>query len=246
MDYSSTLSNDTIIIIIVIVVIIIVIIILIAIFNDNNNNNNNNNNGESFSKIKIDENINNETKEKLDLILFNQNNQNKQIEIISDALNSISNLSTDKDQSISNNDNINDETPSHEKIYYHKDETLNSSEIEKLDLSDEPNNANPTSIDFQHESFSDSTEFFEGQSIDEPSLIKKDTNFLGFTDINNLNNQKFPVKDKSSVKRTNIPLPKSAKIETILNSDLSSPDDETIIRVNHKIPLPKAYQKINK
>ena len=317
MDYSSTLSNETIIIIAVIIIIIIVIIVLIALFNGNNNNNNNNNNkgvNKDLKSVKILD-----TKEKLDLII---SNQDKQMEIISDVFNTISDLSTNKEQVLVNNkdktlyssefysssdsseeknnslysskinlvdnndtlysseidltknqttesfnetftqtnlsktnDLVNNETFNDtnlsktnglssivEEVYYHE-ESLNNSEIEKLYPDTEKNNIDPISIDFQHESYSDTTESFEGKSIDDPSMIKKHAESLGLT---NINNQKFPVKDKSPVKKTTIPLPKSVKIETILNSDLSSPDDETILRVNKKIPLPKAYQKVNK
>jgi hypothetical protein len=259
MDYSSTLSNNAILIIVIIVIIIIGIIILIAIFNDNNNNNNNNNNngGGAVSKIKIDENItNNETKEKLDLII---SNQDKQLEIISGILSSVNDISTNNvstndvitsDNNDDNNDNFNKNEEIHynrnvvknEEVYYHEDESLNTSEMEKLEISSEhmKNDINPPSIDFQHESFSDTTEFFEGQSAEEPSIIKKD---IDLSEFNINTNQKLAVKDRSPERKIHIPFPKSAKIDHILNSDLSSPDEDTITRVNRKIPLPKAHQK---
>jgi len=305
MDYSSTLSNNTIIIIVVVVLIIIGIIILIAIFNNNNNNNNNNDGSGPVLMSKIDEN-----KGKLDVII---DNQNKQTEIISDIINSLNDLSSNKSNRFSinesnnngNNDSsslINDneifndkssdneifnkkfdndsssilyddddkkaslsslsslssDSPiikNEEVIFYHKDETLNSSEVDKLDLSSESKmqDFQPASIDFQHESFSDTTESFTGKSFDEPSMIKKDLKFSDF----DIHNQKMPVKDKSPQKKISIPLPKaklpveggspllpkSSKLDPILNSDLSSPDDETILRVNKKIPLPKNLNK---
>ena len=299
MDYSSTLSNNAIIVIIVVVIIIIAIIILIAVFNNNNNNNNNNDGSGPVLMSKIDEN-----KGKLDVII---DNQNKQTEIISDIINSLNDLSSNKSNRFSineNNNNGNDDTTSSlindneifneisaenkkldndsssilyddkksnndsssilyddkrlegkEVVYYHEDETVNTSEVEKLDLSNEfkSQDFQPQSIDFQHESFSETTESFTGQSIDEPSIIKKDLKFSDF----NIHNQKMPVKDKSPQKKISIPLPKvklpvegvspllpkASKFDHILNSDLSSPDDETILRVNKKIPLPKNLNK---
>jgi hypothetical protein len=288
MDYSSTLSNNAIIVIIVVVIIIIAIIILIAVFNNNNNNNNNNDGSGPVLMSKIDEN-----KGKLDVII---DNQNKQTEIISDIINSLNDLSSNKSNRFSineNNNNGNDDITSslindneifneissenkkldndsssilyddkksdniddREVVYYHEDKSLNTSEVEKLDLSNEfkSQDFQPQSIDFQHESFSETTESFTGQSIDEPSIIKKDLKFSDF----NIHNQKIPVKDKSPQKKISIPLPKaklpvegvssllpkSPKFDHILNSDLSSPDDETILRVNKKIPLPKNHNK---
>jgi len=259
MDYSSTLSNNAIIIVIVVVLIIIVIIVLIAIFSDNNNNNNNNgaltsvrvdkppNNSETKEnsddefKNKADKIDNHEFKEMLDKILINQE---RQMEVISGILNTSKDISTNKTKDNSNESDDDEDIRSSghrvNEVYHHKNVTLESSEVEKLDLPSEEQKNSPSSVDFIHESFSDTTEFFEGESHDEPSIIKKDINLLAFNDYKN---QKIAAKDKSPEKKQNIPLPKSANIDHILNSDLSSPDDETITRVNKKIPLPKAYQK---
>jgi len=304
MDYSSTLSNNTIIIIVVVVLIIVGIIILIAIFN---NNNNNDDGSGPVLMSKIDEN-----KGKLEVII---DKQDKQTEIMSDIINSLNDLSSNKSNRFSineSNNNGNNDSSSlinedeifndkssdneifnkkldndsssilydddkkaslssissvssvssdspliknEEVVFYHKDETLNSSEVDKLDFSSESKiqDFQPASIDFQHESFSDTTESFTGQSFDEPSMIKKDLKLSDF----NIHNQKIPIKDKSPQKKISIPLPKaklpiegvspilpkSSKLDPILNSDLSSPDDETILRVNKKIPLPKNHKK---
>jgi hypothetical protein len=298
MDNSTTLSSNVIWAVIIIIVIIIIIIILVAIFNDNNNNNNNPSPTQVINAKKQDTSNNtkvpDETQDKLNKIL---DGQKRQIEMMSNILdstndssvdNTLSDISSNNRNNRNNNNkyksnvnnnvdkgNVNkpitytaslkppkidddeDDDDKEVKIYYHDDEELNTSEIEKLGL-DKDNNfnmmakkENPPSIDYQHQSFSDTTEHWEAKSSDDPSFVKKEV-VIDFSDILDEKNQKTQIvvndkkgnkKDVKKEKKRKIPLPGVANRDQILNSDMSSPDDDTISRVGKKIPLPKDTKK---
>lgn len=123
--------------------------------------------------------------------------------------------------------------------YHYEEEILDSSEVEKLGIKIPSNDDDSViqSIDFQHQEFSDTTEIMGSDVSWKPSDIdglssgsSNNNNIIGL--LTDDVNQKSSVNDSGRKG-------KSSQQNMMLSSNLSSPDEKTIARVNKKIPLPK-------